>query len=140
MLSKNIRYFSTSLSQFARNRSKQILFRKALIDKYSKCAITDIHPNLCDACHIIPYSVSNNYDVNNGILLSKNMHAAFDRKYFTIDENTCQLKILYHNIQEDRIEDLENLDLEKYNGVYVPQLDNIESRTYLSTFNIHQFP
>ena len=88
MLSKNIRYFSTSLSQFARSRSKQILFRKALIDKYSKCAITDIHPNLCDACHIIPYSVSNNYDVNNGILLSKNMHAAFDRKYFTIDEKS----------------------------------------------------
>lgn len=40
-----------------------------------------------DACHIIPFSHSQNDKVTNGIALCPNMHRAFDRGLLSIDEN-----------------------------------------------------
>ncbi|WP_293298569.1 HNH endonuclease [Pedobacter sp. UBA4863] len=40
-----------------------------------------------DACHIIPFSHSQNDSVTNGIALCPNMHRAFDRGLLSIDEN-----------------------------------------------------
>jgi putative restriction endonuclease len=40
-----------------------------------------------DACHIVPFSKSGNDTVSNGISLSPNLHRAFDRGLFTVDEN-----------------------------------------------------
>lgn len=40
-----------------------------------------------DACHIVPFSYSQNDSVTNGIALCPNMHRAFDRGLLSIDEN-----------------------------------------------------
>ena len=40
-----------------------------------------------DACHILPFSLTQNDKVTNGIALCPNMHRAFDRGLLSIDEN-----------------------------------------------------
>ncbi|MEO7905771.1 MAG: HNH endonuclease [Saprospiraceae bacterium] len=42
---------------------------------------------MVDACHIIPFSLSHDDTIGNGICLSPNIHRAFDRGLITIDEN-----------------------------------------------------
>lgn len=42
---------------------------------------------MIDACHIVPFSVSNNDTVSNGISLSPNLHRAYDRGLITINED-----------------------------------------------------
>jgi putative restriction endonuclease len=57
------------------------------------CAISRMHvatssnAQLVDACHIVPFSVSKNDTITNGISLCPNMHRAFDRGLIAIDEN-----------------------------------------------------
>ncbi|EOR95927.1 hypothetical protein ADIARSV_0877 [Arcticibacter svalbardensis MN12-7] len=38
-----------------------------------------------DACHIMPFSVSHDDIVNNGLALCPNLHRAFDRGLITIE-------------------------------------------------------
>lgn len=40
-----------------------------------------------DACHIVPFSLTQNDKVTNGIALCPNMHRAFDRGLLSIDQN-----------------------------------------------------
>jgi putative restriction endonuclease len=42
---------------------------------------------LVDACHIVPFSVSQNDTIPNGISLSPNLHRAFDRGLIAINDN-----------------------------------------------------
>lgn len=42
---------------------------------------------MIDACHIIPFSISNDDTVSNGIALSPNLHRAYDRGLITINED-----------------------------------------------------
>lgn len=42
---------------------------------------------MIDACHIVPFGVSYDDTVNNGIALCPNLHRAFDRGLIAIDEN-----------------------------------------------------
>ena len=44
-----------------------------------------------DACHIIPFSESQNDHISNGIALCPNLHRAFDRGLISIDDNYCLL-------------------------------------------------
>lgn len=97
--------------------------------------MTNINHNLCDAAHILPYSncdYNEKYDTHNGILLSKNMHAAFDKNYFTIDENTCRVVILYDNINNIITKDLE---LDEINNKYISELNNTQSKYFLNKRN-----
>lgn len=48
---------------------------------------TTINASMVDACHIVPFSVSYDDTVTNGIALCPNLHRAFDRGLITIDEN-----------------------------------------------------
>lgn len=41
---------------------------------------------MVDACHIVPFSVSHNDTISNGISLSPNIHRAFDRGLITLNE------------------------------------------------------
>lgn len=43
--------------------------------------------SMVDACHIVPFSVSYDDTVSNGIALCPNLHRAFDRGLIAIDEN-----------------------------------------------------
>jgi len=113
-------------------------FRKQIITKYNKCALTDINSNLCEAAHIIPYNICTDYEKyneNNAILLSCNMHKAFDNNYFTIDETTCKIKILYDTIYNNNINTINELDLQQIKNKYIPQLDNNESKQFLQKRN-----
>ena len=42
---------------------------------------------MIDACHIIPFSISNDDTVSNGISLSPNLHRAYDRGLITVNED-----------------------------------------------------
>ena len=42
---------------------------------------------MIDACHIVPFSISNDDTVSNGISLSPNLHRAYDRGLITINED-----------------------------------------------------
>jgi len=42
---------------------------------------------MVDACHIVPFSISYDDTVTNGIALCPNLHRAFDRGLIAIDED-----------------------------------------------------
>jgi putative restriction endonuclease len=68
------------------------LFKKMVPKMYnSTCCITGMRlqsaygHTFIDACHIVPFSVSHNDKINNGIALCPNLHRAFDRGLLTIN-------------------------------------------------------
>jgi predicted restriction endonuclease len=75
------------------NRIGQKDFRSALIDRYMGCVVTGDEPDLCEACHIIPYSESKNCDVDNGLLMTATFHKLFDTYRMTIDSATSKVRI-----------------------------------------------
>jgi len=127
-------YLESSKS-FKNTRDNATLYRDNIVKKFKQCVLTNVNPHLCEAAHILPYSDCNKnekHDINNGILLSCNMHKAFDNNYFTIDEKTCRIVLLYNNIKKHNftIDDFENI-----NNKYIPTLDNKESQYYLCKRN-----
>lgn len=69
------------------------IFKKEIPRIYNhQCCIsgmkiqTTSNAQMVDACHIIPFSISNDDTITNGICLSPNLHRAFDRGLFTINE------------------------------------------------------
>ena len=124
-----------------KHRRGQQKFRAKLIKKYdSKCALLGIHASLCDAAHIFPYSecktTEEKYDENNGILLSATLHKAYDKNYFWIDENTCEIKINYPQLEKDKITDLRSVGLNGLEDFYISKLDNKLGREYLKKRNL----
>lgn len=73
---------------------------------YQTCAISGMKLlstfgfSLVDACHIVPFSVSQDDKVSNGIALCPNLHRAFDRGLITLDN---EFKVLVSDqISEDK--------------------------------------
>lgn len=76
-------------------RMDQNTFRKKLIKRYENCIITDTDEQICEACHIIPFtdcSGTDKYDVNNGLLLRSDLHKLFDSKDLKINPDTLTLE------------------------------------------------
>lgn len=75
---------------------EEVFIRNALFKRYipqlyqSTCAFTGMRltstfgHNFIDACHIVPFSISQNDKVTNGIALCPNMHRVFDRGLLSI--------------------------------------------------------
>ncbi|MNV02126.1 hypothetical protein D3C71_923530 [compost metagenome] len=70
------------------------LFKREIPKIYAfQCAISEmriessINAQMVDACHIIPFSISKDDTITNGIALSPNLHRAYDRGLITITEN-----------------------------------------------------
>jgi len=68
------------------------LFKKMVPRMYNNsCCVTGMHVQstyghtFIDACHIVPFSVTHNDTISNGIALCPNLHRAFDRGLITID-------------------------------------------------------
>jgi len=84
--------------------SDQITFRNELLNAYEqKCALTGKvfimgSNNLLEAAHIIPVSHGGSYEINNGILMTPDLHKAFDAGAFTFDENYNL--IVFPNVKE----------------------------------------
>ena len=134
------KHFSSSPCSKTRNRAKQRLYREKLIELYGKCPLENVDPKLREAAHILPYSdckkKKDKYNPNNGILLSCNMHKAFDSKLFTFDDKTCKLIILEDNIKKiDENYKLENFGLEGLEDKYIANLDNKESKKFIKKRN-----
>ena len=91
MISSNGDDDKTCLKLPRQYRKHQPYFRAALLKLYkSQCAICSIcHPALLDAAHIKPWSECENFrektDLNNGLILCKNHHYAFDSGIIWID-------------------------------------------------------
>lgn len=69
------------------------LFKRHIIQLYqSTCAFTGMRlvsrhgHSFVDACHVVPFSVSHDDRIGNGIALCPNMHRAFDRGLLSVDE------------------------------------------------------
>ncbi|WP_240337164.1 HNH endonuclease [Rufibacter psychrotolerans] len=82
------------------------LFKKLVPQVYNfTCCITGMRLSslhgfsMIDACHIVPFSRSNDDRVTNGLALCPNLHRAFDRGLITVDP---QLKVVVSSaIAED---------------------------------------
>lgn len=84
--------------------SDQQIFRNNLLEVYNgKCAISNKflkykNTNILEAAHIIPVSQGGAYNTDNGILMTPDLHKAFDEGAFTIDENYNL--ILHKDVEE----------------------------------------
>jgi hypothetical protein len=122
-------------SRLARNihdlYSNQQEFRFAIRTIYNdKCCILgdsiDTGETInCEAAHIKPFSSGGNHAAKNGLLLSRDLHWAFDKGCFTIDQS---YEIKVHNKMMDST-------LRKYNGkkIKLPNRDfwpSVKNITY----------
>ena len=69
--------YQIQLTEPKKIRSKQEKFRDDLIKRDKSCIISNNDYEECDAAHIVPLLDSNNYDVDNGLLLDKSLHSSF---------------------------------------------------------------
>jgi putative restriction endonuclease len=83
------------------------LFKKLVPKVYNNaCCITGMRlessfkDSFIDACHIVPFSVSHDDKVNNGIALCPNLHRAFDRGLISIDSN-YRILVSTHLIEDN---------------------------------------
>ena len=70
-----------------------VFVREVLRAYQSMCAVSGLQlisttgaTPLLDACHIVPWSVSRDDTIGNGLALCPNLHRAFDRHLFWVDE------------------------------------------------------
>lgn len=71
--------------------------------------ITDKEVQMIDACHIVPFSVSGDDTIGNGISLCPNLHRAFDRGLISIDEN-------YRVIGKPFVEEVNAYSIKQFEG------------------------
>lgn len=112
------------------------LFKKLVPKVYqSTCSFTGMKLtstygfNFVDACHIIPFSVSQDDRVSNGLSLCPNLHRAFDRGIVSVDAN-------YQILVSDQLVENENhpYSLEKLRGqqIHLP----VERKYYPASDNL----
>jgi hypothetical protein len=124
----------TEKEQIVKSRIGQGAFRDRLFAKWKRCCMTgcEIHPIL-RASHIKPWRQSNNderLDVFNGLLLSPNMDALFDRGFISFSDDG---KILHG--PEIGIEDLVALGCKpelkiKFSPLHMPYLKHHRSEIF----------
>jgi ParB family chromosome partitioning protein len=98
----NSLYINTQI----RNPELQSMYRKAIIQRFNNCIISNYDNEICEASHIIPFSESENFDIDNGILLNNILHKLFDKHYWSINPITLCFEIFkspsndIHNIMK----------------------------------------
>ena len=102
-------------------RVGQGYYRKQLLDRWeNKCAVTSCTiKNILIASHIVPWRKSNDVerlDIGNGILLSPNLDALFDRHLITFDDEGNIL--ISKNLSKDELTNLGILNNLKLHKVY----------------------
>ena len=97
-------------------RQHQYKFRKELENRYKKCIISKKSVMVCEACHIIPFSEADNkqiYDVNNGLLMSADLHKLFDKYLISINNDK---KLVF---AENLLKDNAYKEFRKYNDMVI---------------------
>ena len=87
--------YDIKIIETKKKRMEQSEFRKNIIKKFNhKCIVTG---QSCldelEAAHIIPVSENENYDLDNGLLLSANIHKTFDKYLWSINPDTLMIEI-----------------------------------------------
>lgn len=59
----------------------------------NKCVITKVSESYLEACHLLEINEKENYDLDNGILLTKNLHTQFDNHEFGINPYTYCIEV-----------------------------------------------
>jgi predicted restriction endonuclease len=104
-------------SKEEKEKRKDAQFRKDVIDSYKRCIVTNKPLKICEVAHIFPYKLSAQnemYDINNGLLLCRELHTLFDSndKEFIINPKTKQIEL------SDCIMNDESLkEYHKYNNI-----------------------
>lgn len=106
-------------------RLEQQNFRQKLIDKYKCCVITGENAIGCDAAHIKDLNFDPiNYDLNNGLLLNKTLHAYFDNYVWSINPVTLNIEIAKNYLTPDYI-------IYQYNGKNMKHIITADMIPYL---------
>ena len=83
---------------------------------------------MVDECHIVPFSISKDDTIGNGISLSPTMHRAFDRGLITINENYV-VRVSPTIKEDDNPYSLKKLEGKKINlpenNRYYPLIENL---------------
>ncbi|TXD53583.1 MULTISPECIES: HNH endonuclease [unclassified Polaribacter] len=119
------------------------LFKKTIPKIYNdSCCISGMkiesstNAQMIDACHIVPFSISNDDTIPNGISLSPNLHRAFDRGLLTINKEYIV------EISPFVKENNSTFSLSQFNGkkIMLPEKASwYPSREYLTWHNKERF-
>jgi putative restriction endonuclease len=92
-------FYNINITHNSITRTEQSEFRNNLLKKYNKCVVTsDNCKEQLEACHIIPFSEGGDYNINNGLILTRNLHSTFDKYLWTINPNTLIIETKDGNI------------------------------------------
>lgn len=121
------------INSLIRDRSQQNKFRNAIIARDKRCIITGIGYEICEACHIIPFSSGNEnqkFDPDNGILLECGLHKLFDMFWMSINPSTSTV-----HFNKQILEDPDYKQLCVYENKYVTLTDR--TKIYLKNHYNH---
>lgn len=84
---------------------------------YNVCQITGVTHQRCQAVHILPYNLCQNFDINNGLILRADLHMAFDNNTMLINPDTSIVTL------ENDIENIsgKKINLTEGNRLYLRQ-------------------
>jgi len=74
-------------------RPEQQKFRDDIINRDSRCIVSNFASTECQACHIVPVEDGGNYDLNNGVLLNACLHITFDKYLWSINPDTLRIDV-----------------------------------------------
>jgi hypothetical protein len=86
-----LKVYNLQLTELKNIRSEQEKFRHKIINRDKCCVISNTDYDDYEAAHIVPLAESNNYDIDNGLLLDKTLHSSFDKHYWCIDPITLKI-------------------------------------------------
>jgi putative restriction endonuclease len=113
------------------------LFKKLVPKVYdSTCSFTGMRlesifgHSYIDACHIVPFSISHDDKVSNGLALCPNLHRAFDRGLITLNQDFTMLVSDHVTENQNHPYSLKQLNGRKmrlpFGENYYPALENIK--------------
>jgi hypothetical protein len=108
-----VKAYDLQLTEAKNIRSEQDNFRQKLINRDKVCVISKTDYDDCEAAHIIPLAESNNYDIDNGLLLDRTLHSSFDKHYWCIHPHTLRVILNETKIKQ------RNLTCVKYRDLLV---------------------
>ena len=140
---KNLKHLKESLND--NNFQEDIFVRSGIFKReipklYNyTCAISEMqvtsnsNASLVDACHIVPFSLSNDDTVRNGITLCPNLHRAFDRGLIFInDKYKVEINPIFVENEKS------NYNIKQYEGKQINLPDNPKYHPKVENFLTHR--
>ncbi len=103
----------------------QNLYRNEIIKRFNNCILSNMHYDVCEAAHIIPFSDAPNedcYNIDNGLLLNSILHKLFDKYDWSINPETYCIEIF------NKSPPIYNI-MKEYEGKYIDILNKYSNIT-----------